>query len=408
MRRGALASLLLAACLAGTASAAEPIKLGFASEETGNGTIAGKQWLLAAQIWAADVNARGGLLGRKVALVYYDDQSNPGLVPGIYAKLIDIDHVDLVLTQGTNMAAPALPTIIEHRMVAMTGFSLALNERFHYERFFQTMPYGPDGADALSHGFFAVAKSLSPRPHSVALVGADTDFGQTALDGARRQAKQMGFTTIYDRTYPPSTVDFSPIVRSLKAANADLIFGAAYTVDTVGIMRAITEIGLPARLFGGAMTGPQNGAIKAKLGAQLNGFVTYDLYVPEPTMEFPGIRDFLAKYQARAQAAGADPLGFYYPPFAYASFDILGQAVAATGSLDPDKLARYLHATNFHTIVGDVKFGPDGEWAAPRILTVQYQNIHDNDLAQFTKPGVQVILDPPEFVSGKVMEVERR
>jgi branched-chain amino acid transport system substrate-binding protein len=395
-----LAVLLIAG---GGAKAADPIKIGFASEQTGNGTIAGKQWALAAKIWADDVNAQGGLLGRPVALDYYDDQTNPGLVPGIYSKLIDIDHVDLVVTQGTNMAAPALPTIIEHRMVAIVGFSLALNERFHYDRFFQTMPYGPDGKDAMTRGFFETAMTLDPKPKTVALFGADTDFGQTALDGARGQAKRLGLATLYDRTYPSTNVDFSPIVRSVKAAGADIIFGASYTVDTVGIMRAVAEIGLSARMFGGAMTGPQNGAIKGQLGERFNGFVTYDLYVPEPTMEFPGIRAFLTKYQALTAGVGADPLGFYYPPFAYASFQILGQAVTDIGSLDQDKLARHLHEAVFHTIVGDVKFGPDGEWAKPRILTVQYQNVHGNDLEQFKQPGVQVILYPSEYATGKLI-----
>jgi branched-chain amino acid transport system substrate-binding protein len=403
---GLAAALLLAA--ATSAFAAPPIRIGFTSEQTGPLAIAGKQWLLAAKIWADDVNAKGGLLGRKVALVYYDDQSDPSLVPGIYSKLLDVDHVDLVVTQGTNMATPALPTIIQHHMVALVGFALALNDKFHYDRFFQTMPYGPDGKDSITHGFFAAAMTLDPKPKTVALLGADSDFSLAGIDGAREQAKKLGLKIVYDRKYPPATMDFAPIIQSLKAANAEVVCVASYASETSGILRAVSEIGFSARLFGGAMVGPQIGSLKAQLGEKLNGLVTYDLYVPEPTMDFPGIRAFLAKYQALAPAAGTDTLGFYFPPFSYATFEIMGEAVEATGSLDQAKLAAYMHQATFHTIVGDVTFGADGEWRKSRMLTVQYQHIHGNDLAQFKQPGVQVILYPRPYATGKLIEGFRR
>ncbi len=105
-------------------------------------------------------------------------------------------------------------------------------------------------------------------------------------------------------------------------------------------------------------------------------------------------------YQARAKEAGTDPLGYYVPPLVYATFQVLEQAVEGTKSLDQEKLADYMHATTFKTIMGDIKFGPDGEWAEPRILTIQYQGVKGSDLEQFSKPGVQVILDPPAYKTG--------
>ena len=84
------------------------------------------------------------------------------------------------------------------------------------------------------------------------------------------------------------------------------------------------------------------------------------------------------RYRERAKAAGVDPLGIYIPPFAYAEMQILEQAIKAVGTLDDGKLAEYIHKTTFKTVVGDIKFAPDGEWAKPRILLVQYQNIVGN------------------------------
>ena len=397
-----LAPLLVLAPLGAAAAADDPIKIGFSAELTGGLAGYGKQALLTEQIWVEDVNSKGGLLGRKVALVYYDDQSNPALVPGIYAKLLDVDHVDLLLASGTNISSPALPTVIEHNKVFMVMLALAVNETFHYKRYFQTMPYGPDGKDSLTRGFFEAAMSMDPKPRTVAIVGADAEFAKGALDGARRHIKRLGLETVYDRTYPPNTVDFTPIIRAIAASNPDVIMLGSYPADTSNFLRAAGEFGLKARMFGGPMVGLQSGAIKMQLGDQLNGIVCYELFVHEPTMRFPGIDEFITKYQGRAGAAGVDPLGYYVPPFTYATMQILQQAVTAVGSLDQDKLADELHTSTFGTIVGDVKFGPDGEWANPRILTIQYQNISGHGMAQFTEPGHQVILYPPELRSGEL------
>jgi branched-chain amino acid transport system substrate-binding protein len=262
------------------------------------------------------------------------------------------------------------------------------------------MPYGPDGKDAMSAGFFAAAMTMNPKPKTVALAGADAEFAKNALEGARKHIKDDGLSIVYDRDYPPNQVDFAPIVQAIKATNADVVFLGAYPADSAGFLRSVAEQGLSVKMFGGAIVGPQVGTIKAQMGPQLNGMVVYDLFVHEPTMNFPGADAFIGKYQARAKEAGTDPLGYYVPPLAYATFQILGDAVEGTKSLDQGKLADYIHKTTFHTIYGDIAFGKDGEWAKPRILTVQYRGVQGHDIAQFEKPGVQVILDPPELKTG--------
>src|SRR5438067_715834 len=245
------------------------------------------------------------------------------------------------------------------------------------------------GADPIKIGFGMSLTGGLAVGDKLAIVGADAEFPHVALDGARENAKNLGLQIVYDRTYPPNSVDFGPIVRSIQATNPDVVYVASYPPDSVGITRAASEIGLNARMFGGAMIGLQFGPIKAQLGPLLKGMVAYELYVPEPTMNFPGIREFLKRYQERAAKEGIDPLGFYIAPFAYAEMQILQQAVTAVGSLDQAKLADYIHQTTFHTIVGDIKFGPNGEWAESRFLFVQYRNIGGNGLEQFHEPGRQ-------------------
>ena len=178
-------------------------------------------------------------------------------------------------------------------------------------------------------------------------------------------------------------MDFTPIVRAIQATNPDVVLLASYPPDSVGMVRAATELGLKTQLFGGAMVGMQYASLIAQLSDKLNRVVNYHFFVPSPKMSFPGIEEFLKKYQAQAKDAGVDPLGFYQPPFAYAAMQVLEQAVTATGSLDDDKLAEYIHKNAFNTIVGEIKFNELGEWATPRVLMVQFQNIQGTGLEQY-------------------------
>jgi branched-chain amino acid transport system substrate-binding protein len=384
-----------------SAHAADPIKIGFSMELTGSLASGGTTALRAMKIWEQDINAKGGLLGRPVTLIYYDDQSSPANVPGIYTKLLDVDKVDLLVSSyGTNMIAPAMPVAMDHDKVFMTLFGTAVNDKFKYDKYFQILPNGKDTAVAPSKGWFDVAMTINPKPKTVALLAADAEYAQNVIIGARRVVAERGIRIVYDGKYDPKTVDYLPIIRALQAANADLVYVASYPADSVGIIKAAHEVGLKSDLFGGGMIGPAFAPIKVALGPLLNGITVYDVYVPEPTMKFPGIEAFLKRYEALA--GKADPLGYYLPPFAYAELQVLADAVTATAGLDQDKLGKAIHDATFHTIVGDVKFADNGEWEKSRVLFVQYQGVDGSGVEQFKQPGKQVIVYPPEFVSGKL------
>jgi branched-chain amino acid transport system substrate-binding protein len=398
-----LAGVAIAA-LPAPARAADPIKIGFSMPLTGGLSGGGKSVILAFELWKEEVNAKGGLIGRPVELVYYDDQSMPAQVPGIYAKLLDIDKVDLVVSAyATNQIAPAMPVVMQKNMTFMALFGTGVNDIFKYDKYFQILPNGRDTRLAPSLGFLETAMTMEPKPQTIALVGADAEYAQTVLGGARDVVQRLGLRIVYDKSYPPATVDYTPIVRVIQAASPDVVFVASYPPDSVGMVRAANEIGLKPKMFGGGMVGLAFTPVRAQLGPLLNGIVAYDVYAPEPTMKFPGIDEFLKRYQARAPAAGVDPLGHFLPPYAYAEMQILAQAVAAVGSLDQAKIAAYIHATKFSTIVGEVKFADNGEWETSRALFVQYQNIVGNDIDQFRQAGKTVILFPPAYRSGKFM-----
>jgi branched-chain amino acid transport system substrate-binding protein len=393
---------LLALC--GGAGAADPIRIGFSMALTGGLAGNGKQVLAGFEIWREDINAKGGLLGRPVTFVYYDDQSNPANVPAIYSKLIDVDKVDLVIgPYATNMVAPALTVIMQHNMVDVSVTALAVNSRFHYPRYFSMLSAGSTPKIAYSRGFFALAVAQQPRPTTVAIAAADAEFAKNAADGARENAKANGFTIVYDRTYPPSTADFAPIVRAMQAANPDVVFVAAYPPDTVGIIRAANEVGFKPRMFGGTLVGLASATIKAQLGPLLNGIVTNELWLPSPKLDFPGVEALLRRYQARAPALATDPLGYTFPVFSYAAAQVLGEAVEGTRSLDPDAIATYLHSHRFTTVAGTFKFGPDGEWDQERVLWSQFQGVTDTAVDQFRNGNHEVVVWPAEYQAGALI-----
>ena len=387
------------------ARGADPIKIGFGMALTGGLSANGKPALLALQIWKDDVNKKGGLLGRQVELIFYDDQTNPATIPGIYSKLLDVDKVDLIISgYGTNLIAPLLPIAMERKLTLIGMFGLANNEKYQYPNYFQIQPAGPDPQTSTAIGFFELAARQTPKPQSVAIVGADAEYPQNALVGARDLIKKFGFKTVYDKTYPPSTVDYTPIVRAIKATNPDIVFVASYPPDSVGMLRAVHEVGLQPKILGGGMVGLMFTTVMTSMGPLLNGVVNYDFWAPEPPfLAISGIKEFLKEYQARAEKAGVDPLGYYLPPYSYAVGQVLGQAVEATKGTDQQKIADYIRANEFNTVVGKIKFGKNGEWAKGRTLMVQYQKIQGTGIDQFRGPGKKVVLYPDDLKSGNII-----
>src|SRR5436853_544934 len=212
--RRVLGALFIGLALTGAALAQQPLKIGFGMSLTGPLAGNGKAALIAMQIWAEDVNAKGGILGRKVELVYYDDQTNPSTVPSIYNKLLDVDKVDLLVSgYGTNVIAPAMPIVMQRNMAFMGLFGLNVNSKFNYDRYFQIMPAGPEPAIGWTQGFFDTAMSLAPKPQTIALFGAAAEYPALALEGAGEQVKRTVLQLGYDKTYPPNTSDFTPTVR---------------------------------------------------------------------------------------------------------------------------------------------------------------------------------------------------
>jgi branched-chain amino acid transport system substrate-binding protein len=386
-------------------NAGKPIKIGFSMPLTGGLSSNGKSALLAFKICAEEWNARGGVLGRQVELVYYDDHSNASEIPGIYTKLITVDKVDFVISSyGTPNITAAMPVVMENKMIFPAIFAMEGNQGFNYPYYFSFFPLGPNGLRTLADLYFAAAVKQNPACKTAVIVGVDNEYGGRVIQGAMLAAKDAGLTILNTIRYapPPTTIDFTPILRSAKATNADCLFFASYPVDSMGLIRAAKEINYTPKMFGGAMVGLQNASVFTELGTLLNGVIAYGYYAPEDTVNFGTIREFLKKYQVLATKERVDELGYYLPPYAYAAVDMILKAVKATKSLEQKVIGDYLLANGYDSIIGKGKWHKSGEFATSAALIIQFQNIKSNKLEEFKETGKLVIVSD-NYKSGNMI-----
>ena len=379
-----------------------PIRIGMSMPQTGGLAGGGKASLLGIEIWRDDVNAKGGLLGRKVELVVYDDKSSAAETPAIYSKLLDVDKVDLLFAPyATVPTAPIMPLVKQRGMLLIGNFSFQVNSKVGHDMWFNNAPWGP--ADSWAAAFLDLGQKAGGK--TMALLTADQEFAQNLAVTAREVAKKRNLPVVFDQVYPPNTVEFSSILRALNAAKPDIVYVASYPPDSAGILRAVNEIGIAdsVKIFGGGMVGLQFAAVMGNLGSLLNGVVNFNTWLPEPGMYYEGTKAFFDTYAKRAVEAKVDPLGYYLAPFGYASGQLIEQAIKATGSLDQKALAKYLRDNEHKTIVGPIAFSADGERKETATLMAQFRGIVDKNIEQFRSPGKQVILFPERLKSGDLV-----
>jgi branched-chain amino acid transport system substrate-binding protein len=406
MKRRTLLGGTIAVAMLGLTSGAvaqqPPIKIGMSMAQTGGLAGGGKASLLGIEVWRDDVNAKGGLLGRKIELVVYDDKSSASETPAIYSKLLDVDKVDILFAPyATVPTAPLMPLVKQRGMLLMGNFSFQVNSKVGHDMWFNNAPWGP--ADSWASSFLDLGQKAGGK--TIALLAADQEFAQNLAKTAREVATKLGMKVVFDQAYPPSTVEFSGILRALKAAKPDIVYVASYPPDSAGILRAVNEIGIGdnVKLFGGGMVGLQFGTVMENLGSLLNGVVNYNTWLPEPKMYNEGTKAFFEAYTKRAVEAKVDPLGYYLAPYGYANGQMIEQAIKAVGSLDQKALAKYLRENTHKTIVGAITFSADGEWKESGVVQAQFRGVKDKNIEQFRTPGKQVILFPAKLKSGDLI-----
>ena len=390
------AALLTVALLAGlpARSYAEPITSALPKRSP-----AGSPWSASRVSWQRRSGptksmSKAGCSGRPVKLVFYDNQSSASNVPGIYTKLLDVDHVDLIVSgYSTNMTAPAMPIAMGDNKLFVSLFCLAVNTEFHYPRYFSMLPTGPDPKHAFSRGFFDLAVAQSPQPQTVAIVAADADSPATPRTARGTTQRRWGcgsFTTALSADH--DRLQSAGGTRGARDQSRRDLRRVIPSRHCRHLLRAANEIGLKTQLFGGGMVGV-NHCDQNSTRALLNGIVVNENWVPAPTIQSPAVLEFLTRYQGKAQSRRRRSAGYFLPPWAYARMQMLAQAIEGDQSIDDGKLAEFFSGHTFKTIIGDVAFGKDANGLASHRLDPVPEH-QRQDLAQFKDPATEVVVLP--------------
>jgi branched-chain amino acid transport system substrate-binding protein len=249
MTRHVLRWLVLAlgvAVLGATADAQGPIRIGASLSLTGTYAKLGKNQHEGYQLCIKDLNARGGILGRKVELVMYDDQSMPATAVRLYEKLITEDKVDAVMGPYSSPVSEAAANVTEKYKKVMVAPLAATTSIFKKGRKYIFMVISP--AEGYLEGLVDMAAKRGLR--TIAIVNEDTLFSKAAAAGAAELARKRGLQVVYQEAYPKGNTDFSALLTKVKAANPDVIAAGTYFDDAVALTRQMKELNVNPKMYG--------------------------------------------------------------------------------------------------------------------------------------------------------------
>ena len=374
----ALGSLVLAvavAMLSVPADAQGPIRVGASLSLTGTYAKLGKNQHEGYQLCIKDVNARGGLLGRKAELVMYDDQSLPATAVRLYEKLITEDKVDAVMGPYSSPVSEAAANVTEKYKKVMVAPLAATTSIFKKGRKYIFMVISP--AESYLEGLIDTAAKRGLK--TVAVINEDTLFSKAAAAGAVELAKKKGMQVVYQEAYPKGNTDFSALLTKVKAANPDVIAAGTYFDDAVALTRQMKELNVNPKMYGVTVGGdlPEFYDVLKQNAEFIYGATQW-----EHTLPYPGNQEFFDAYKKEFNHEPS-----YHSAAGYAGCIIYAEAVKRAGSLDADKVREQLLKLEMKTMFGEYKVDADGYQTAHKMVTFQWQGekkvtVWPDDLAQ--------------------------
>ncbi|HXG05623.1 MAG TPA: amino acid ABC transporter substrate-binding protein [Candidatus Binatia bacterium] len=380
-RRGLSALIAVAVVMAATvpADAQGPIRIGASLSLTGTYAKLGKNQHEGYKLCEKDLNARGGLLGRKVEFVVYDDQSTPATAVRLYEKLITEDKVDAVMGPYSSPVTEAVANVTEKYRKVLVAPLAATTSIFKKGRKYIFMVISP--AEVYLEGLVDMAAKRGLK--TVAIVNEDTLFSKAAASGAEELAKKKGMQVVFKEAYPKGNTDFSALLTKVRAANPDVLAAATYFDDAVALTRQMRELNVNPKMYGVTVGGDLPEFYET---LKQNAEYVYGATQWEPTLPFPGNQEWFETYK---KEFGREPS--YHSAAGYAGCLIYAEAVKRAGTLDADKVRDQLLKLEMRTIFGDYKVDQDGFQVAHKMVTFQWQK------------EKKVIVWPEELAAGKAI-----
>jgi branched-chain amino acid transport system substrate-binding protein len=373
---GAIAGLLLSVTAfparAASPAAAGPIKIGFSVSLSGDFSADGKAILQGYQLWAADVNSHGGILGRKVQLIHYDDASSTTQVATNYTKLITSDKVDLTFGPFSSLLTIPATSVARrygYAFLAPAGGGPSVFQQ-HFTNFFFVQP-SPVADNLVSFTNWLKKLPKGKRPTSAAYITIDDPFAKPEIDTARSILQRAGIKTVYNTVLASETTDSQPIGVAAAHAHPQVVIvgspGPDLAISLIHIF--IQQHFNPKAMI--ATAGPDQGKTFSKAVGIKN---TEGIMVPEgwwygaKTFENTQfIREYLKRYGGTVADISQDT------PEAYSVGQVAQQAIAKIHSLDNGKLIAELHKGTFQTVQGPMRFDSAGRPQGESFI-VQWRN----------------------------------
>ena len=361
-----------------SADAQTPIKIGASMSVTGTYAKPGTYQKQGYDVCIDELNAKGGILGRRVELVIYDDQSTPATAVRLYEKLITEDKVDAVMGPYSSAVSEAVANVTEKYKKVMVAPLAATTSIFKKGRKYIFMVITP--AESYLEGLIDMAAKRGLK--TVAIINEDTLFPKASAAGTAEAAKKRGMQVVLQEAYPKGNTDFSALLVKIKAANPDVIAAGTYFDDAVAITRQMKELNVNPKMFGLTVGGdlPEFYDLLKQNADYVYGSTQWDESLP-----YPGQKEFLAAYKAKFK--GQEPS--YHTAAGYAGCLIYAEAVKKAGTLDADKVRDQLLKMEIKTAFGDYKVEPDGFQIAHKMVMLQWQD------------GKRIVVWPDDLANGK-------
>jgi branched-chain amino acid transport system substrate-binding protein len=376
--RGFVGAIALVALAGSTGAQAQgPIKIGASLSLTGTYAQPGSYQKEGYELCQDHLNAKGGLLGRKVEFVFYDDQSMPATGVRLYEKLITEDKVDAVMGPYSSPITEAVANVSEKYQKVMVSPLAATTSIFKKGRKYIFMVISP--AEAYLDGLVDMAAKRGLK--TIAVINEDTLFTKASAVGVAEIAKKKGMQIVFQEAYPKGNTDFSALLTKLKAANPDVIAASTYFDDAVAITRQMKELNVNAKMYGVTVGGDLPKFYEL---LKQNAEYVYGATQWEGNLPYPGQKEFVDSYQKKF---GHEPV--YHSAAGYAGCVIYGEAVKRAGTLDSDKVRDQLLKLETRTFFGDYKVDGDGFQVAHKMVMFQWQD------------GKKVTVWPDDLANGK-------
>lgn len=361
-----------------SAAAQAPVKIGASLSLTGSYAALGQNQQRGYQLCAKHVNEKGGVLGRKVEFVLYDDQSQGATGVRLYERLITQDKVDVIMGPYSSAITEAVANVNEKYKMPMVAPMASTTSIFRKGRKFIFMVQS--AAEVYLEGLIEMAAKRGLK--TVAIINEDTLFPKATVQGTIDLAKQKGLQVVFVEGYPKGNTDFSAILTKVRTASPDVLAAATYFDDAVAITRQMKELNVNPKMYG-VTVGGDLPTFYQLLGR--NGEFVYGATQWEPELPYPGAKEFVASYAM--EFPGRDLS--YHSAGGYAGCQILVDAIKRASSLDGEKIRAEILKMDLTTVYGGFKVDEGGFQVSHKMVMFQWQE------------GKKVIVWPDELAAGK-------